>query len=225
MKRPLAAASLSIAAFAASPSQASTPAAYAALDRQSSAACIKASGLRDARVGEAVRFSDSFLMDARTVSGVWPQAHMKGAKANMLCLYNRRTRRAETQEATANTHPASAAAEVQVKDVWWRAEDVGVGGGGVIDDARVTLQLGSDGKIGGKSGCNNYSANYMLTGSTLKIYPPMIGTRMMCPPALMALETKFQKLLLGATKVVVRPDGGLMLNGADGQSLRFVREP
>ena len=223
MKRTLAAASLSIAAFAASPSQASTPAAYAALDGQSSAACIKASGLRDARVGGAVRFSDSFLVDARMVSGVWPQAHMKGAKANMLCLYNRRTKRAETQEATANTHPASAAAEVQVKDVWWRAEDVG--GGGVIDDARVTLQLGTDGKIGGKSGCNNYSANYMLTGSTLKIYPPMIGTRMMCPPALMALETKFQKLLLGATKVVVRPDGGLMLSSADGQSLRFVREP
>jgi hypothetical protein len=47
MKRTLAAASVSIAAFAASPFQAATPAAYAALDRHSSAACLKASGLRE----------------------------------------------------------------------------------------------------------------------------------------------------------------------------------
>jgi heat shock protein HslJ len=156
------------------------------------------------------------------VSGVWPQAHMKGAQANMLCLYNRRTGRAETKEVTARTYPTPAA-EAQIKDLWWRAEDVG--GGGVIDDARVTLQFGSDGKVAGKSGCNNYSVNYTLSGSALKVDPPMIGTRMMCPPALMALEAKLRKLLSGATEVVVRPGGRLMLRGADGQSLRFVREP
>ncbi len=79
---------------------AATTGSYAALDRQTSAACIAASGLRAATVGPVVRFSDRFLMDVRTVTGTYPQPHMKGAKGTMLCLYNRRTKRAETQEMT-----------------------------------------------------------------------------------------------------------------------------
>ena len=77
---------------------ASTSASYTALDRQTSAACIAASGLRAATVGPAIRFSDSFLMDARTVTGTYPQPHMKGAKGKMLCLFNRKTKKAEAQE-------------------------------------------------------------------------------------------------------------------------------
>lgn len=77
---------------------AATTRSYSKLDRQTSAACIAASGLRAATVGTVVRFSDGFLMDARIVTGTYPQPHMKGAKGTMLCLYNRRTKRAETQE-------------------------------------------------------------------------------------------------------------------------------
>lgn len=77
---------------------ASTAAADAAVDKASSAACLKAAGLKNASVGPATRFSDAVLMDARTVTGTWPQPHMKGAKATMLCLYNRRERTAEAQE-------------------------------------------------------------------------------------------------------------------------------
>lgn len=84
---------------------AATPSSYAELDRQTSAACIAASGLRDATVGPATRFSDDFLMDVRTVTGTYPQPHMKGAKATMLCLFNRQTERAETQEITPTLQP------------------------------------------------------------------------------------------------------------------------
>lgn len=77
---------------------ASTTLSYAALDRQTSSACISASGLRAAIVGPVVRFSDNFLIDARTVTGTYPEPHMMGAKGTMLCLYNRQTKRVETQE-------------------------------------------------------------------------------------------------------------------------------
>jgi hypothetical protein len=87
-----------LAATLATTANASTNRSYAKLDRQTSAACVAASGLRAATVGPAVRFSDSFLMDARIVTGTYPQPHMKGARGTMLCLYNRRTKRAETQE-------------------------------------------------------------------------------------------------------------------------------
>lgn len=81
------------------PAAASTSASYAALDRKSAAACIKAAALKRSKIGPAVRFSDTLLIDARTVTGIWPQRHMKGARAEMLCLYNRRTGAVETQEA------------------------------------------------------------------------------------------------------------------------------
>jgi len=197
------------------PASAATPDSYTALDRRSATACRAASGLRDAKVGPAVRFSDRFLVDARTVTGRWPQPHMKNAAASMLCLYNRRTQRAETQEA-ATSGPATAA----IKDIWWRAEDIG--GRGIVDRSEVTLYLGSDGKVGGRSGCNNYSVNYRVEGASLKLYPPMIGTRMMCPPAVMEQEARYRTLLESATGLTVSADGALVIDTPQGP-LRFTR--
>lgn len=78
---------------------ASSAASYAALDKRSAAACIKAAGLKRSRVGPVVRFPDTMLIDARIVSGIWPQRHMNNAPATMLCLYNRKTGAVDAQEA------------------------------------------------------------------------------------------------------------------------------
>lgn len=205
----------------ASAAGAATSSAYAALDRRSSAACAKASGLRDARVAEPVRFSDTTLVDARVVAGVYPQPHMKGAAATMLCLYNRRTGHAEAVEAT-SLAAAPAAGSPAVKDIWWRAEDIG--GAGVVDNSNSTLMFGSDGKVAGKSGCNNYSASYQLTGAKLRVFPPMIGTRMMCPPAIMTQEARFQKILSEAEQATVSAEGALVVTAKDKKSIRFFPE-
>jgi len=76
-----------------SPSFASTPESWAKLDAASQAACIKASGLTNATAGPPTRYSDKLLIDARTIDGIWPQPHMKGAKARLLCLYHRKKKR------------------------------------------------------------------------------------------------------------------------------------
>ena len=208
-----------LATVFAAPSQAATPGAYAALDRQTSAACRAASGLRSASVGPVVRFSDRFLIDARTVTGNYPQNHMKGATGTMLCLYNRRTKRAEVQEMASAVQPV---AGTDIKDVWWRGTDIV---GRAVGSSPVTLMFGSDGKIGGKSACNNYSANYLLTGSTLRVYGGMIGTRMACPANVMAQETQFREVLAAATLATLQSDGSLMIVAPNGQSLRFARAP
>lgn len=205
-------------ALAATTAFASTPGNYAQLDSASEAACLKAAKLGSATIGPAVRFSDRVGIDARVVTGTWPQPHMKGAKAKMLCLYNRKNKRVEVQELT---EPMTKQA-VAVKDVWWRAENVG--GKGVADNSEVTLMLGSDGKLGGKSGCNGYSANYELTGEALKVLPPMIGTRMMCAPALSSQEQAYRSLLESAQSVSLTPDGALILISADGTTSRFIRK-
>ena len=75
---------------------ASTPGKWAELTQQASAACVKASGLKKAKAGMPVDFSDKVLV---MVDGIWPQAHMKNAPAHFACLYDKRSRKAEANEA------------------------------------------------------------------------------------------------------------------------------
>lgn len=77
---------------------ASTPSDFQRLDTRSAASCVKAAGLKAGKAGAVVRFSDRSGMDARIVTGRWPQPHMKNAQARMLCLYHRATGRVEVQE-------------------------------------------------------------------------------------------------------------------------------
>jgi heat shock protein HslJ len=204
--------------LASAPATPATPESYAKLDKESEAACLKAANLGGSAVAAPIRYSDRVGIDARVVTGMWPQPHMKGAKAKMLCLYHRKTKRVELQELA---EPVVKQVVV-IKDVWWRAEDIG--GRGVIDNAEITLMLGSDGKVGGNSGCNGYSANYQLNGTTLKISPPMVGTRMTCPPALMNQETAYRLQIETAQSVSVTADGALLITSTGGTTSRFVRK-
>lgn len=200
------------------PATAATPDAWMKVDKASEAACLKAADLGGATAGPPVRYSDRTGVDARVVTGTWPQPHMKGAKAKMLCLYNRKSKRVEVQELA---EPVVAPVVV-LKDIWWRAEDVG--GRGIVDNSEVTLMFGSDGKIGGKSGCNGYSANYQITGAAIKVFPPMIGTRMMCPPALMTQEREYRTLIEQAQSFAINPEGALIVTAAGGATIRFMRK-
>lgn len=91
-----------VAALLAAPTFAATPASYAALDKASEATCLKAAGLKDGAAGPVVRFSDRTRMDARVVNGIWPQPHMQGKAASMLCIYHRRSGHVEVQELSTN---------------------------------------------------------------------------------------------------------------------------
>jgi hypothetical protein len=91
---------LALALLVATPALASSPAAWQQGARDAAAACRKASDLRNATVqGDQILFSDTNGKTAMLVTGTWRPAHMKGARATMLCLYDRATRRAEAQEA------------------------------------------------------------------------------------------------------------------------------
>ena len=84
----------------ASPAVASTPEAMALGMTEAKAACRKASDLKNAAVmGKPVMFSDAAGKTAVLITGNWRPRHMKGARAVMLCLYDRAARTAEVQEA------------------------------------------------------------------------------------------------------------------------------
>ena len=82
------------------PAAASTPEAMAHGMADAKAACRKASDLRNAATpGQPVLFSDAIGKTAMLVTGTWRPRHMRGARATMLCLYDRASRTAEAQEA------------------------------------------------------------------------------------------------------------------------------
>lgn len=81
--------------------QASGPEAWAQHDKDVVAACVTASGLNKAKAqGQPVVFDDRIAQTALLVSGTYPQKHMAGKKGQMLCLYDRKTKTAQTQEWT-----------------------------------------------------------------------------------------------------------------------------
>lgn len=90
------------------PAAASTADAWAQGMTEAKAACRKASELRNAAtLGKPLLFSDASGKTAILVTGTWRPAHMKGARATMLCLYDRAARTAEVQEAAKWTAPKS----------------------------------------------------------------------------------------------------------------------
>jgi len=96
MKSVIAAVAL---AAAAAPALASTDAAWAASNRAARAACIAAANFARPSVSAPLNFSDQVGRDAMLVRGMYRQRFMKHAWGTMLCLYDRRTHRAEVVEA------------------------------------------------------------------------------------------------------------------------------
>lgn len=82
---------------AGSAATASTPAAWAQLDRNVSRACIAMSGLARPQVlATKISFSDAIGVEARMIRGTDNRGRVK----RLLCAYNRRTSRTEVQEAS-----------------------------------------------------------------------------------------------------------------------------
>ncbi len=90
----------------AAPSFASSPTAWATHDLAVRDACAKASGLDGAAASAPVRFDDRSGQDVVLVSGRYTQRGLKGKPATMLCLYDRRTKRAAVEDAAIWSKPA-----------------------------------------------------------------------------------------------------------------------
>ena len=86
---------LACLAFAAAftlPAAASSPDAWAEYETKLTAACLAASGFKDAKAHtDIIMFGDDVGIDALVVEGAHPQEHMKGEHGMVLCLYNKMT--------------------------------------------------------------------------------------------------------------------------------------
>jgi putative lipoprotein len=103
----------------------------------------------------------------------------------------------------------------------WLAEDID--GKGVIDNAQSTLVFGTDGKVSGRAGCNQYGGKATLNGASL-IMDQVFSTKMACTaPALMDQETRFLEALQATRSYRMEGPKLVLLDGAGTARLRFDR--
>ncbi|HEU4953297.1 MAG TPA: META domain-containing protein [Gemmatimonadales bacterium] len=103
----------------------------------------------------------------------------------------------------------------------WVLEDIG--GAGVIDDARATLEFPSVGKVAGRGSCNRFFGTVEVTGDRIK-FSPLGATRMACPEAVMDQETRYLKQLQAAEHFAVEKDVLRIYSAQSTPALRFIRE-
>ena len=76
---------------------ASSPSSWSAHDKEVAESCSKASGLNNAvATGKPIVFDDRVGVTALLVTGRYPQPHMKNQPGRVLCLFDRKTREANT---------------------------------------------------------------------------------------------------------------------------------
>ncbi len=98
----------------------------------------------------------------------------------------------------------------------WVVEDLG--GGGIIDRSRATLDFGADGRVSGRASCNTYTGRYALSGEGMKVSDIAV-TDKACAPSLMQQEQKFLAILRDAASFDFSADGALVLKAADGRTI------
>jgi hypothetical protein len=93
-------------------------------------------------------------------------------------------------------------------------------------DGGVTIAFMEDGRVGGSSGCNQYTGSFTIQGGHSLSFGPLAGTRKLCPPPLMELEQLTLQTLEAVRGVYVRGGSRLELYGEDEMLLAtFARQP
>jgi heat shock protein HslJ len=103
----------------------------------------------------------------------------------------------------------------------WVLEDIG--GAGVIDDARATLEFPEPGKVSGRGSCNRFFGTVEQNGDRLHLRP-LGTTRMACPEAVMDQEKRYLDRLQAAERFEVEGTTLRIYAGGDTPALRFTRE-
>lgn len=92
--------------------------------------------------------------------------------------------------------------------VEWVVEDIG--GRGIIDASRVTLNFHTDGSLGGAASCNRYATSVSIGGEAARV-GQIAATQMMCAETLMNQEQAFFAALAAVGRFDIDETGALLL--------------
>ena len=82
----------------------------------------------------------------------------------------------------------------------------------------ITAEFTTDGKVSGSAGCNRYSGQYTVSGSSIQFTAPMASTMMACPEPVMAQENAYFQALAAAKTYAVKGDQ-LTLSDSGGKAI------
>lgn len=103
----------------------------------------------------------------------------------------------------------------------WVVEDINRGG--VIDNSRLTLVFGADGKVSGSDNCNRFNGTYTVDGSKLTL-SPLASTRRACiGEAVAGQARKYMGALGGELNWTITAAGALELTGDEGRRVLLRR--
>ncbi len=120
--------------------------------------------------------------------------------------------------------PAGGAAEADpalLQGADWVVEDLNRGG--VIDNTRLTLTFGADGKVSGSTNCNRFNGTFTATATSVS-FGPLAMTRRACTGEALSLQQrKYMDALGGVMAWTIEAEGALVLTGDAGKRVLLRR--
>ena len=103
----------------------------------------------------------------------------------------------------------------------WVLEDIG--GTGVLDTARATLEFPEAGRVAGRASCNQFFGSVDISGDAIA-FSELGATRMACAEAVMGQEDRYLKALQDASRYSIEGPFLYLHTKATAKALRFTRE-
>jgi len=117
--------------------------------------------------------------------------------------------------------PAPKPDSAALKGGVWIVEDINRTG--IIDNSRLTLTFGADGRVSGSTNCNGFSGTYTVDGAKLTLGALAMTRRACLAEALSRQEQKYTDALDGELSWTITDDGALELSGAEGRRVLLRR--
>lgn len=120
--------------------------------------------------------------------------------------------------------------DLSVTDVRWSVNSLTVGGKRTEAPAAAHVMIGPGGKISGKLGCNEFSADVRIDGDAITA-GPVVRTLMGCEKDVEQFEKALFRVLRGTLKAAVAPgaddsaDRTLALTTRKGDSISLTQQP
>jgi heat shock protein HslJ len=111
--------------------------------------------------------------------------------------------------------PAPKPDSAALKGGVWIVEDINRTG--IIDNSRLTLTFGEDGRVSGSTNCNGFRGTYTVDGAKLTLGALAMTRRACLAEALSRQEQKYTSALESELSWTITDDGALELNGTEGR--------
>jgi len=119
----------------------------------------------------------------------------------------------QSDHSTASEEVSAISMNLELNGKTWRIDNIDQGN--IVESSIVTIEFSEDGRISGRTGCNNYFGVAEINGDSVSISGTG-ATQMACTEELMLQERHFFEALSSSEKLAMKSDGSLVFLDATG---------